>query len=125
LVFFGGKRIGHFPTIYNGLPRGRRGIPETPGAVGVVEDGLRTMLLDRMEPGDTAEIALRIRAPAEAGRYTVAPKFVRERVAWFGAASSEPLQVGAEPFVEVAEVRWPTIFPAQHCKSWVPGLRRG
>lgn len=69
-----------------------------------VDDGLRTMLPKRMEPGDAVDIGLRIRVPAEPGRYVIEPKFVRERVAWFGEGPPVALQVGdiAEPPVALA-----------------------
>ncbi len=62
----------------------------------VVEDGLRTMLPNRMGAGDTGEIELRIRALGESARFTVSPLFVRERVAWFGVGPSVALQVGSD-----------------------------
>ncbi len=64
---------------------------------GLVEyDGLRTPFPRPLEPGGTLELAVRLAAPAVAGRYLLELDLVEEGVTWFSAAGAATVRI---PFI--------------------------
>jgi hypothetical protein len=57
------------------------------GGAYIVEDGLRTVLPCPIEPRQSRNVAIRIKAPGVAGRYTIEAQLVCEQIAWFGTSA--------------------------------------
>lgn len=59
----------------------------------VIFDGLRTPLPHAIQPGSSARVAMRVRAPARPGAYFLEIELVEEGIAWFSGAGTPPLRV--------------------------------
>ena len=55
-------------------------------------DGLRTPLPRPVPPGESCAVTMRVRAPANAGRYVLEIDLVEEGVSWFTRAGTRPLR---------------------------------
>jgi len=70
----------------------------------VVWDGDRTRLPGKLLPGESVQLAVRVRAPRKAGRYLLELAMVREQVCWYRPPVAEHFQVPVrvwprEPFI--------------------------
>jgi len=62
----------------------------------VTSDEGRTYLPEELKPGETMELPLLVRTPAEPGRYVLELDMVQEYVAWFACKGSETTRVPVE-----------------------------
>jgi len=70
----------------------------------LIRDGLRTPLPGLIDHGEAVELAARLLAPAEPGRYQLEWAMVREDVRWFPPPLGGPIFHAVE--IEQGELRW-------------------
>lgn len=71
----------------------------------IVWDGLRTPLERPVEPGETAELEIALRAPQPPGRYRLAFDFLEEFRFWWADVGLTPLEVDVEVRARIDERR--------------------
>jgi hypothetical protein len=71
----------------------------------IVWDGPRVAFARPVEPGEEAEVAMRVRAPQPPGRYRLAFDLVEEFRFWFEEIGSTPLRLDVDVAPRIAERR--------------------